>query len=145
MPDSLTQTDGGQRTEDRSERLAPSSGRLLRVLVADDHEVVRQGLAALLREQQDIQFVGEAANGREAVDLASRLRPDVVIMDVAMPLMNGDEATRQTKMHLPGTRVVALSMYAEDGMVERMRRAGADCYILKTAPADELLAAIRGR
>jgi DNA-binding NarL/FixJ family response regulator len=59
--------------------------------------------------------------------------------------MNGDEATRQTKMHLPGTRVVALSMYAEDGMVERMRRAGADSYILKTAPADELLAAIRGR
>ncbi len=96
------------------------------MLVADDHEVVRQGLAALLREQPDIQFVGEAANGREAVDMASRLRPDVVIMDVAMPLMNGDEATRQTKMHLPGTRVIALSMYAEDGMVEKMRRAGAE-------------------
>jgi PAS domain S-box-containing protein len=140
---------GGRMIEDRREPSSvlrsPPSGRLLRVLVADDHEVVRQGLATLLREQQDIQFVGEAANGREAVDMASRLRPDVVIMDVAMPLMNGDEATRQTKLHLPGTRVVALSMYAEDGMIERMRRAGADAYILKTAPSEELLAAVRGQ
>jgi PAS domain S-box-containing protein len=139
--------DREQRTEeerDLSSVLGPPSS-VLRVLVADDHEVVRQGLATLLREQQDIQFVGEAANGREAVDMASRLRPDVVVMDVSMPLMNGDEATRQTKLHLPGTRVVALSMHAEDGMVERMRRAGADSYILKTAPADELLAAIRGQ
>jgi|GEM_PF-733032 len=130
---------------DRGEKEGGHGGPPLRVLVADDHEIVRQGLAALLREQEDIQFVGEAANGREAVDLASRLRPDVVIMDVAMPLMNGDEATRQTKMHLPETRVIALSMYAEDSMIEKMRQAGADCYILKTAPADELLAAVRGK
>jgi DNA-binding NarL/FixJ family response regulator len=61
-------------------------------------------LATLLSEQRDIQFVGEAANGREAVDLASRLQPDVVVMDVSMPLMNGDEATRQMKLHVPGTR-----------------------------------------
>jgi PAS domain S-box-containing protein len=133
-----------QISELRASSVPDPPSSVLRVLVADDHEVVRQGLATLLREQPDIQFVGEAANGREAVDLASRLRPDVVVMDVAMPLMNGDEATRQTKLHLPDTRVVALSMYAEEGMAERMRRAGAEAYILKTAPADELLAAIRG-
>ncbi len=70
-------------------------------------------------------MVGEAANGREAVDQAYRLRPDVVIMDVAMPLINGDDATRQIKLHLPQTRVIALSMYEEAEMVEKMRRAGA--------------------
>jgi PAS domain S-box-containing protein len=142
VPDSAKQRMEDER--DPSSVLRPPSS-VLRVLVADDHEIVRQGLATLLSEQQDIQFVGEAANGREAVDMANRLRPDVVVMDVSMPLMNGDEATRQTKLHLPGTRVIALSMHAEDGMVERMRRAGADSYILKTAPADELLAAIRGK
>lgn len=136
---------GSQISELHPSHVPDPPSSVLRVLVADDHEIVRQGLAALLREQEDIQFVGEAANGREAVDLASRLRPDVVVMDVAMPLMNGDEATRQTKLHLPDTRVVALSMYAEEGMAERMRRAGAEAYILKTAPADELLAAIRGK
>jgi PAS domain S-box-containing protein len=118
--------------------------RRLRVLLADDHEIVREGLASLLQEEAGIQVVGQAANGREAVDLADRLRPDVVVMDVAMPLINGDEATRQIKMHLPRTRIVALSMYQEANLVERMRRAGADSYVLKTAPAEELLAAIRG-
>jgi len=148
VPDGLEQKaeEGGQRTDGAQGPLSAgrSASSPLRVLVADDHEVVRQGLATLLSEQRDIQFVGEAANGREAVDLASRLQPDVVVMDVSMPLMNGDEATRQMKLHVPGTRVVALSMHAEDGMIERMRRAGADSYILKTAPVDELLAAIRG-
>jgi PAS domain S-box-containing protein len=117
----------------------------LRVLLADDHVIVREGLASLLQEEAGIQVVGQAANGREAVDLADRLRPDVVVMDVAMPLINGDEATRQIKMHLPATRVVALSMYEEADLVERMCRAGAESYVLKTAPAEELLAAIRGR
>jgi CheY-like chemotaxis protein len=148
VPDSPITADGALRAEDDRDQASaipsPSYGSVLRVMVADDHEVVRQGLATLLDEQQDIQFVGEAANGREAVDMANRLRPDVVVMDVSMPLMNGDEATRQTKMHLPETRVIALSMHAEEGMMERMRRAGADSYVLKTAPAEELLAAIRG-
>ncbi len=117
----------------------------LRVLLADDHEIVREGLRSLLSDEHDVQVVGEAANGREAVDQAYRLQPDVVIMDVAMPLINGDDATRQIKMHLPKTRVIALSMHEEPDMLEKMRRAGAEGYILKTAPSEELLAAIRGK
>ncbi len=117
----------------------------LRVLLVDDHKVMREGLAALLSEQGDLDVVGQAGNGREAVDLAYRLRPDVVVMDVAMPLMAGEEATRQIKHHLPGVRVVALSMFEEADMAEAMRQAGAESYLLKTAPSDELLAVIRGR
>jgi PAS domain S-box-containing protein len=120
-------------------------GRPLRVLIADDHEIVRHGLASLLAETEDIELVGQAGNGREAVDMAYHLRPDVVIMDVAMPLINGDEATRQILRHLPQTRIVALSMYDEAGAIERMNRAGAESYVLKTAPSDELLAAVRGK
>ena len=115
------------------------------MLLADDHEIVREGLVSLLSEEPDVEVVGEAANGREAVDLADRLQPDVVIMDVSMPLINGDEATRQIKTHLPETRVIALSMYEEPDTVEKMRRAGAEGYVLKTAPSEELLAAIRGQ
>jgi PAS domain S-box-containing protein len=123
----------------------PPSGPRLRVLLVDDHKVMREGLAALLNEQADLEVVGQAGNGREAVDLAYRLGPDVVVMDVAMPLMAGEEATRQIKHHLPGVRVVALSMFEETDMAEAMRQAGAETYLLKTAPSDELLAAIRGR
>jgi PAS domain S-box-containing protein len=125
--------------------LGGHAGPPLRVLLADDHEIVREGLRSLLSDERDVEVVGEAANGREAVDLAYRLQPDVVIMDVAMPLINGDDATRQIKMHLPRTRVIALSMYEEPDLVEKMRRAGAEGYILKTAPSGELLAAIRGK
>ncbi len=120
------------------------SRRRLRVLLADDHEIVREGLAILLNDQPDIEIVGQAANGREAVDLAYQLHPDVVVMDVAMPLMGGDEATRQIKLHMPNVRVIGLSMYEEDNMAEKMRRAGAEAYLLKTGPAEELLAVIRG-
>ncbi len=120
-------------------------GRLpLRVLLVDDHEIVRQGLVSLLQETSDVVVVGQAADGREAVNLTSELRPDVVIMDVSMPLMSGDEATRQIKTYLPQTRVLALSMYDEADKKERMYQAGAEGYVLKTASAEELLAAIRG-
>jgi two-component system, NarL family, nitrate/nitrite response regulator NarL len=78
------------------------------------------------------------------VDLAHQLRPDVVILDVTMPLMNGDEAARQIRRHLPQTWIVALSMYDEAGTVEKMRKVGAQAYVLKTAPSEELLAAVRG-
>jgi DNA-binding NarL/FixJ family response regulator len=114
------------------------------VLLADDHEIVRQGVRSLLSEQHDVTVVGEAANGREAVDLAHRLKPDVIIMDVSMPLIEGDEATRQIKAYLPRTRVIAHSMYAQADKIEAMSQAGAERYVLKTAPAEELLAAIRG-
>ena len=120
------------------------NGTCLRVLLADDHKVVREGLAILLNEQEDIEVVGQATNGWEAVDLAHKLQPDVVVMDVSMPVMEGDEATRQIKRRLPQTRVVALSMHDEARVMDRMCEAGASAYLLKTAPSEELLAAIRG-
>jgi NarL family two-component system response regulator LiaR len=116
----------------------------LRILLVDDHDVVRAGLAALLREAPGIELVGEAPDGREAINMAIGLGPDVVIMDVSMPLMSGDQATRQIKARLPQTRVIALSMYDEAEKKERMFEAGAETYILKTVSAEELLAAIRG-
>jgi NarL family two-component system response regulator LiaR len=105
---------------------------------------MREGLTSLLSKEETIQVVGEAANGREAVALAARLRPDVVIMDVLMPGMSGEEATRRIKQELPQTRVVVLSMREEPEARERMYEAGAQSYVLKTAPYRELLAAIRG-
>jgi CheY-like chemotaxis protein len=151
VPEGQEPEDRGQKTEDgkRTEAGAPSSAlrspsSVLRVLLADDHEIVRQGLVSLLGEEHSIEIVGEAANGREAVNLADQLEPDVVIMDVSMPLMDGYEATRQIKAHRPQIRVVALSMYNEPEAMENMYRAGAEGYVLKTAPFDELLAAIRG-
>jgi CheY-like chemotaxis protein len=123
----------------------PSSGPILRVLLADDHKVMREGLAALLKEQTDMEVVAQAGNGREAVNLTCELQPDVVIMDIAMPLMSGDEATRQIKIHAPKTRVIALSMFEEAGVAEAARNAGAERYLLKTAPFEELLNAIRGQ
>jgi DNA-binding NarL/FixJ family response regulator len=115
----------------------------VRVLLVDDHKIVREGLALLLSEQADIEVIGQAGNGREAVDMASRLTPDVVIMDVSMPLMNGDEATRQIKRMHPETRVIALSMFEDSEMIQKMQRAGAESYVLKTAPSASLLSAIR--
>ncbi len=129
----------------RRQLVPPAENHRLRVLLVDDHEVMREGLAALLKEQQDMEIIGQAGNGREAVDLACRFEPDVVIMDAAMPVMSGEEATRQIKRQLPRTRVVALSMFGEVEMAEKMRRAGAAAYLLKTAPSEELLAAIRAR
>ncbi|MCL5280948.1 MAG: response regulator [Planctomycetes bacterium] len=118
--------------------------RALRVLLVDDHPVVREGLAVLLREQQDMEIVGQTGDGREAVGLASTLEPDVVVMDVTLPGMAGDEATRQIKRHRPKTRIIALSMLEEAQMSETMRQAGAAAYLVKTAPSEHLLAAIRG-
>jgi PAS domain S-box-containing protein len=117
----------------------------LRVLLVDDHEVMREGLAALLDEHDDIEVVGQAGNGREAVTLAYEMTPDVIIMDSSMPVMGGDEATRQIKRHSPQVRIIALSMFDEPQISRKMRAAGAEVYLLKTAPSEELLAAIRGR
>ncbi len=124
---------------------SPPGVQRLRVLLADDHEIVRQGLVSLLSEEDTVEVVGEATNGREAVDLADRLHPDVVIMDMSMPVMSGDEATRQIKSQSPQIRVVALSMFEDAEVREKMCQAGAESYVLKTAPAEELVAAIRGQ
>ncbi len=129
--------------EDESDSEQPPCETVLRVVVADDHEIVRQGLAALFEDEPDIELVGEAGNGREAVDVAAQTRPDVVIMDVSMPLMSGEEATRQIKAYVPGTRVIALSMFGDPIMAEKMRRVGAEAYLCKTDASDKLLATIR--
>jgi len=144
----LRTDDRGQKTGNRADRRPPSSvlrPQVLRVLLVDDHKVMREGLAALIAEEKDMKIVGQAGDGREAVKLARELEPDVVIMDVAMPVMPGDEATRRIKAELPQIRVVALSMFAEPGVREKMLGAGAEIYLPKTGPSEELLAAIRGQ
>ncbi len=127
-----------------TESLAERRPGSLRVLLVDDQKIVREGLAALLTAQADIDLVGQAINGIEAVELARRLTPDVVVMDVVMPVMAGDAATRQIKQALPNTRVIALSMLQDPRITKQMREAGAEAYLTKTASATELLAAIRG-
>jgi PAS domain S-box-containing protein len=116
----------------------------MRVLLADDHTVVRNGLARLLATQLDIHVVGQASNGQEAVDLALSLRPDVVVMDVSMPVLDGIRATRRIRDKLPGTCIIALSMHNDDATAGEMAAAGAAEYLVKTSPPDRLIAAIRG-
>lgn len=113
------------------------------VLLVDDHTVVRQGLRALVSAERDLDVVAEAANGREAVAAARKVLPDVVVMDVAMPLLNGYEATRQILKALPATQVLVLSSYGSDDCVKQMIESGASGYVLKQTAANELLQAIR--
>ena len=115
----------------------------IRILLADDHAVVRQGFKMILAAEADMEIVGEAANGREAVDLAEQLRPDVVVMDVSMPELNGIEATRRLASSVPHARVVALSMHKDSVYVREILRAGARGYLLKDSGAADLVAAIR--
>jgi two-component system, NarL family, response regulator NreC len=115
----------------------------IRILLADDHAVVRQGFRMILGAQSDLEIVGEAGNGREAIELASTLRPDVVVMDVTMPELNGIEATRRMTAENPHIRVVALSMHKDSVYVREILRAGARGYLLKDSVADDLVAAVR--
>jgi DNA-binding NarL/FixJ family response regulator len=114
-----------------------------RILLADDHAVVRQGFKMILAAQPDMEIVGEAGNGREAVELAQKLKPDVVVMDVAMPELNGIEATRRVNEALPHARVLALSMHKDSVYVREVLRAGARGYLLKDSGADDLVSAVR--
>jgi DNA-binding NarL/FixJ family response regulator len=114
-----------------------------RILLVDDHAVVRQGFRMILDAQSDMEIVGEAANGREAVELAAQLRPDIVVMDVAMPELNGIEATRRVIASDPHIRVIALSMHKDSVYVREILRAGARGYLLKDSGADDLVKAIR--
>lgn len=116
---------------------------MTRVLLADDHRILRQGLRKLLEQEDDIQVVGEAENGRLSVTLAGELDPDVVIMDVAMPDLNGIDATRQITEARARTKVLALSMHSDGRYVKGMLQAGASGYILKDCAAEELTRAIR--
>ena len=115
----------------------------LRILLADDHIVVRTGLRALLERQPNLEVVGESENGRETVELAASLGPDVVVMDVAMPVLNGIEATKTIVTQCPTTAVVILSMHADESYVMRALKAGARGYLLKDSAAADLISAIQ--
>jgi DNA-binding NarL/FixJ family response regulator len=115
----------------------------IRIVLADDHKIVRDGLRSLLDSQDGMTVIAEAENGRATVDLALELRPDVVVMDVGMPDLNGMEATRQIVQQDPGIRVVALSMHSDKRFVEGMLAAGAMGYVLKDAAFEALATAIR--
>lgn len=115
----------------------------IRILLADDHAVVRQGFKMILDAQPDMEIVGEAGNGREAVELVEELKPDVVVMDVAMPELNGIEATRRVASSVPHTRVIALSMHKDSVYVREVLRAGARGYLLKDSGAGDLVSAVR--
>ena len=116
----------------------------IRVLFADDHKVMRQGLIRMIADQPDIQVVGEAADGLEALWLARQVRPDVIVMDVTMPKMNGVEGARRIKAELPEARVIGLSMFEDAEIGRKMREAGAEAFVSKTASSGELLKAIYG-
>lgn len=113
------------------------------VVVADDHNIVRRGLRALLAGEPGIQVLGEAADGLEAVAVVERLRPDVLVLDLMMPGINGLEVTRQVRHRVPRTRVVMLSMYGDEGYLLEALRNGALAYVLKDADPRDLLTAVR--
>jgi CheY-like chemotaxis protein len=121
----------------------PVRGGKIRLLLADDHAVVRQGIANLLGHEPDIEIVGTAANGLDAVDLTHKLLPDVILMDINMPVLSGIEATRIIHNDFPQIRIIGLSMYEEAEKTRAMRDAGAASYVTKSGPAEELIDAIR--
>jgi DNA-binding NarL/FixJ family response regulator len=113
------------------------------VLLAEDHQIVREGLRSLLEHEVDIKVVGEAENGRQAVELSRKLNPAVVVMDIAMPLLNGLEATRQIRKYVPDTRVLILSAHSDGAYVEQVKLLGAAGFLLKQTSSHILAAAIR--
>lgn len=135
---------GGAATLPASQAADELGQAVLRVLIADDHRILREGLAGLLRNHPDMLVVGQAADGQEALELARRLRPDVIIMDVTMPRMNGIDATAAILQEMPEIRVIGLSMHEMQDMSQAMLAAGARAYLTKGGPSAELLKAIRG-
>jgi DNA-binding NarL/FixJ family response regulator len=113
------------------------------VVLTDDHMLVRQGLKALLKAEPDMEVIGEAENGKEAVQMVKKLSPDVVVMDLAMPQMNGMDATKQILKSCPGTRILVLTSYNDEQCVDKLLEAGACGYLIKQTAAEELPRAIR--
>ncbi len=114
----------------------------LRILLADDHTIVRQGVRKILEEHPDWEVVGEAANGRDAVRLAMDLKPDIALIDIGMPLLNGIEATRQIARRTAGVSVVILSMYSDEAYITQVLQAGARGYLLKDSADEDLIRAL---
>ncbi len=141
----VEETAAGLREEPRVRGARSSMARNapIRVLLADDHDVVRQGFRLVLGSQPDIEVVGEASNGREAIERARRLRPDLVLMDVTMPVMGGLEATRRIKAEMPGVCVLMFTSHEEPEYLLEAIEAGAAGYVLKGAPVSRLIGAIR--
>jgi len=115
----------------------------LRILLADDHALIREGLKALINAQADMEVVGEAGDGLAAYKAAKELQPDLIIMDVSMPEMNGAKATERLKQELPDTKVLALTVHEDNGYLRQLMKAGASGYVLKRAAAEDLIHAIR--
>lgn len=115
---------------------------MVKILLADDHKLLREGIRSLLEKQDEFEIVGEAEDGRETVKLAINLAPDVIIMDITMPNLNGIDATAQLKKEIPDSKVVALSMHKDKNFIEEMLRAGASGYLLKENSSKELIEAI---
>ncbi len=115
----------------------------IKILIAEDHAIVREGIRMILEEEPDFDVVGEAKDGREAVELAQKMAPDVVILDISMPQMSGIEATPQIRRLCPNTRVLILTMHEEESYVFQLLRAGASGYVLKRAAATDLVEAVR--
>ena len=116
---------------------------MIRILLCDDHAVIRRGLRLLLEQQDDFEVVGEASDGREAVNLAEALKPDIAVLDITMPNLNGIEAARQISAKQLGTAIIVLSMHADESFVLKALKAGARGYVLKEAPESELIKAVR--
>jgi two-component system response regulator NreC len=116
---------------------------MIRIILADDHAVMRRGLRLVLEAQKDFEVVGEASDGREAVTLVETLKPDVAVLDITMPNMNGIEAARQISAKQPGVAIVVLSMHSDEGYVLRALKAGARGYLLKESPEADFIQAIR--
>jgi DNA-binding NarL/FixJ family response regulator len=134
MPNPLTKFD---------ESLPRQEHMTIKILLADDHQIVRQGLRLLLSSESDLKVVGEADNGRKTVQLTQELSPDVIIMDISMPDLNGLDATRQISSESPGVKIIALSMHSDSLFVLNMLKSGAVGYILKDCALEELVKAIR--
>lgn len=115
----------------------------IRILIVEDQRIVREGLIALFEDETELEIVGEAANGEEAIELFARLQPDVVLMDLQMPIADGAEATQRIRAHAPEAKILVLTTYATDEFIFKALRAGARGYLLKDASADELMAAVR--
>lgn len=115
----------------------------IKIIIAEDHTIVRQGLARLLEDHPGFKVIGEAVNGRMAIEKALELRPDVIIMDIAMPLLNGIEAARRIRRQLPGAKVIILSMYAHEHYIHELLEAGISGYLLKESSGRDIINAIQ--